>query len=114
MSTWNVPKWGQAGSGTVASAAPFPELYIRNFVNDEGILPGEVTPLKRVVDSFTVGVNQNMFVLSKVPSNLYSPIVYVNGVPNYPTVNYSINSRNLNFPSGVLQTNDVVKVIYAA
>lgn len=113
MSTWNQPIWGgDAEPGTIDEAAPFPELYIRNFLNDEGILASELTPLQRVVDTFTVEADQLQFTLSKVPSQFSSPIVYWNNVPQYPTVNYIINSRTITFPSDVLQTGDSLVVIY--
>jgi hypothetical protein len=115
MSTWNQPVWG-GGTGTTpgtkASLPPFPELYLRNFLNDGGILPSELTPLQRVVDSFTVAAGQIVFNLSKVSSQLFSPIVYWNSVPQYPTIDYSINNQTLYFSSG--KTGDEVVVIYAS
>jgi hypothetical protein len=113
MSTWNIPLWGEQGQpGTVDDQPPFPELYIRNYLNDEGILASELTPLQRVVDKFVVEVNQLQFTLSKVPSQFSSPIVYWNNAPQYPTANYILNSRTVTFPSGVLNVGDSVVVIY--
>jgi len=115
MSTYNTPLVGGGNQpGTIDNAVPFPELYIRNFVNDEGILPSEATPLQRVVDMFTVQADQLQFTLSKVPGQEYSPIVYLNGAAQTPTVNYVINSRTVTFPADVLQTGDKVQVNYYA
>jgi hypothetical protein len=113
MSTWNIPIWGQPNQpGTIDNQPPFPELYIRNFLNDEGILASELTPLQRTVDTFVVETGQLQFTLSKVPSQFSSPIVYWNNAPQYPTVNYIINSRTVTFPSNVLQAGDSLVVIY--
>ena len=104
--------WGGVTPGVIAAIPPFPELYIRSYLNDEGILPSEMTPLQRVVDIFTIAVGQNIVNLSMVPSQLFSPIVYRNSHPQYPTVDYIINSQTVTFPPGILQTGDILTGVY--
>ena len=114
MSTWNTPQWGKTQPGTVATTPAFPELYLRNFLNDEGILPSEATPLQSVFDTFTVVGGSHIFTLSKLPSQVSSPIVYRNGAPQTPSVNYLINSRTVTFPTGSLSNTDVIEVYYTS
>lgn len=114
MSTYNTPLWDQTQAGTTDNAPPFPELYIRNYLNDEGILTSEKTPLQRRIDMYAVQPGQIQFILSRVPGQEYIPIVYLNGAPQTPTTNYTINSRTVTFPSDILNVGDKVKVIYYA
>lgn len=113
-STWNQPQWGgDSQPGTVDLQPPFPELYIRNYLNDLGDIPNESTPLKFTIDSFTVQAGQIQFTLTNMPSTLYSPIIYWQGSAEFPTVNYTINARTVSFPENVLNTGDTIKVRYA-
>ena len=115
MSTWNQPLWGdQNQPGMIDDQPLFPELYIRNFLNDLGQLPNELTPLKWVEDQLICTVQgQTQFTLTLLPSMLYSPIVYVNGTVKYPTIDYIVNSRIITFPNSGLNLNDLVTVKYA-
>ena len=113
--TWNNPLWGdQNQPGTVDNNPPFPELYIRNYLNDQGQLPNELTPLVWQEDQLICTVQgETQFTTTQVPSMLYSPIVYINAVPQYPTIDYILNARIITFPQPGLNLNDLVTVKYA-
>ena len=113
--TWNSALWGQTNQpGTIDTTAPFPELYIRNFLNDQGQLPNELTPLQWIEDQlFCTIQGQIQFTITKIASALYTPIVYVNAVPQYPTIDYILNAKIITFPQPGLNLNDLVTVKYA-
>lgn len=94
-----------------SSAQPsFPELYIRNFLNDLGETPLELTPLAFTVEIFTAILSQVDFTLSHIPTQLFSPTVYLNGSPLYKDKNYTINAQTISIP--VLTVGDIITVRY--
>ena len=98
----------------MSTQPPFPELYLRNYLNDEGVIPLELTPLVFTIQQFIVVGSQIDFTLTNLPDEKMAPIVYLNGVPQYPTVNYTINARIISFPEGVLISDDLITVKYIA
>jgi hypothetical protein len=110
MSTFNDSVFNQSDV-TDPAQSPFPELYIRNFLNDQGNIPLELTPLAFTIEIFSAILNQTDFILSQNPSLLYSPIVYLNGSPIYLSKDYTINAQTISLSS--TNPGDVLTVRYS-
>lgn len=111
MSTFNQPLFNQPEAISRPQQS-FPELYIRNFLNDLGEIPLELTPLTFLIETFTVVANQTDFNLSHNPTALFSPVVYLNGTPLYKDKDYTINSSLISIPLASLNVGDILTVRY--
>ena len=115
MSTWNQPLWGDGNDvGTIDSRPTFPDLYIRNLMNDQGVPPNEIAPLRYIIDKLIGDGITNIFTTTKSPSQLYAPLVYLNNVPQYQNTDYTINSGTITFAKGRVGNGTVVMVRYVA
>ena len=114
MSTFNQPLFNDPGGNlnTIDEQPSFPELYIREFLNDLGVLPLELTPLSFQIETFIVIGTEVDFTVTQTPSKLFSPIVYLNGSPQYKDSQYTILDRVVSFPEGILVVGDIIKVRY--
>lgn len=90
---------------------PYPSIYLRNYINDEGQTPGDAS-VNMQADRFTAAAGQLLFNLSMAPNNLYPVFVYQNQKLKNPLVDYNQNVRTIQFAAGVVQTGDSIEFFY--
>jgi hypothetical protein len=88
--------------GTISGGLIVPLTADQIPVNDNGLtLKQRLTELELpiIVDVFTPTAGQNIFVLSKIPTDAFPPVIVINSAQQLPASDYSISSKTLSWVS---------------